>query len=284
MPGEDGRGLASDMSRARSDIAYGPPRADRDAGASDPRLLCAAAVMRRCLCAVEGVQKARAGAASLAAPAALPVLDPDCMAAVLMSVPTVPGASPAIPPPTRARPTRRPSSPNSSRRKVSVVALFQRSLPGRSPVLNVSPLIFVRNMADADSSLTDTSLSPSASTTHTSLLDSAPGAQRPPDRTSRPDRRASLGLIDAARMRLTVDVSLHHASFPSKCIVPNTCYAPFSSLQFNTLLRSNSRSQPVPPVLSTQVRFIPLPAPILGRLTCALIPLPSRRKIPRTNI
>ena len=57
MPGEDGRGLASDMSRARSDIAYGPPRADRDAGASDPRLLCAAAVMRRCSDGLHTVQK-----------------------------------------------------------------------------------------------------------------------------------------------------------------------------------------------------------------------------------
>ena len=233
--------------------------------------------MRRCLCAVWTFKRASAAAQGCPRARRLSPL----WLRTNMDVPT---ARPASRPPRLPHSQTPPS--NSHQRKPFVLALFFHSLRGRPAVLDVSPIISQQlTMADAESSCTDTSLAHTTSaTTQTSLLDSAPTVDHLSDRDAKNDRRTSLGLIDAARMRLTVDVSLHHASFPSKCIVPNTCYAPFSSLQFNTLLRSNSRSQPVPPVLSTQVRFIPLPAPILGRLTCALIPLPSRRKIPRTNI
>ncbi|KAI0832603.1 hypothetical protein BC628DRAFT_1286424, partial [Trametes gibbosa] len=73
-------------------------------------------------------------------------------------------------------------------------------------------------MADADSSITDSSLAPS--TTPTSL-DSPTGTSpaRLSDRTDKTDRRASLGLIDAARVRLSKD--------------------------FYSLLRSNTKPQPI---------------------------------------
>ncbi|KAI0375823.1 hypothetical protein BV20DRAFT_1048085 [Pilatotrama ljubarskyi] len=105
--------------------------------------------------------------------------------------------------------------------------LFHRSLR-RPQVLNVSPLIsakLARTMADAESSITDSSLAPS--TTPTSLLESVvPVLHSPSDRTEKTERRASLGLIDAARVRFSKD--------------------------FHSLLRSNSKSQRSRTVLSTQ--------------------------------
>ncbi|KAH9899689.1 hypothetical protein C8Q73DRAFT_663319 [Cubamyces lactineus] len=79
-------------------------------------------------------------------------------------------------------------------------------------------------MADADSSITDSSLAPS--TAPTSLLDSVPNVPHSPDRSDKSDRRASLGLIDAARVRFSKDLY--------------------------SLLRSNSKSQRIRTVLSTQ--------------------------------
>ncbi|KAI0353014.1 hypothetical protein OH77DRAFT_1438263 [Trametes cingulata] len=79
-------------------------------------------------------------------------------------------------------------------------------------------------MADAESSITDSSLAPS--TTPTSLLDSVVPVLSSSDRTEKAERRASLGLIDAARVRFSKD--------------------------FHSLLRSSSKSQRARTVLSTQ--------------------------------
>ncbi|KAI0772101.1 hypothetical protein BD413DRAFT_612923 [Trametes elegans] len=81
-------------------------------------------------------------------------------------------------------------------------------------------------MADAESTLTDTSLAPSTSTTPTSLPDSIPPVLLPSERSGKPDRRTNLGLIDAARVRFSKD--------------------------FTSLLRSNSKSQRIRTVLSPQ--------------------------------
>ncbi|KAI0638357.1 hypothetical protein C8Q77DRAFT_1070602 [Trametes polyzona] len=81
-------------------------------------------------------------------------------------------------------------------------------------------------MADAESSITDSSLAPTTSTTPTSLLDSASHSALPSDRTHKSDRRASLGLIDAARVRFSKD--------------------------FHSLLRPNGKPQRVRTALSTQ--------------------------------
>ena len=74
-------------------------------------------------------------------------------------------------------------------------------------------------MADAESSCTDSSLAHTTSaTTQTSLLDSALALDDAPDssaRNAKNDRRASLGLIDAARMRLSMDVRSEHAPIPT---------------------------------------------------------------------
>ncbi|PIL37316.1 hypothetical protein GSI_01009 [Ganoderma sinense ZZ0214-1] len=85
-------------------------------------------------------------------------------------------------------------------------------------------------MADADSSLTDSSLAPSSSANTVSgfLTQTGPNAEAvlPSDRAVKSDRRASLGLIDATRMRLSLDL--------------------------HSLLRTNSKSQRIRTVLSTQ--------------------------------
>ncbi|KAI9000844.1 hypothetical protein BD414DRAFT_504770 [Trametes punicea] len=82
-------------------------------------------------------------------------------------------------------------------------------------------------MADAESSITDSSLAPS--TTPTSLLDSVPHVPHSSDTTYKSDRRTSLGLIDAARVRFSKD--------------------------FQSLLRSNSKSQRISTVLSSQTEI-----------------------------
>lgn len=51
------------------------------------------------------------------------------------------------------------------------------------------------------------SVSDASSATPTSQLDSRSHIARPPARTTKEDRRQSLGLIDAARVRLSIDVS-----------------------------------------------------------------------------
>ncbi|KAH9850761.1 hypothetical protein C2E23DRAFT_298815, partial [Lenzites betulinus] len=134
-----------------------------------------------------------------------------------MDVPTVLLAHPPLPPSSNLRTIH-----------LGKFLLIHRSLR-RPQLLNVSPLLshqLVHTMADADSSITDSSLAPS--TTPTSLLES--GADALPillsDRSYKGERRASLGLIDAARVRLSKD--------------------------FYSLLRSNSKSQPIPTALSTQ--------------------------------
>ncbi|KAI0677367.1 hypothetical protein C8Q78DRAFT_85990 [Trametes maxima] len=103
--------------------------------------------------------------------------------------------------------------------------LFHRSLQHPGPqTLNVSPLIsrqLAHTMADADSSITDSSLAPS--TTPTSLLDSVAPVVPPSDRTDKADRRASLGLIDAARVRFSKDVSSQHASWSPHIHPPRSC-------------------------------------------------------------
>ncbi|TFK88922.1 hypothetical protein K466DRAFT_564462 [Polyporus arcularius HHB13444] len=80
-------------------------------------------------------------------------------------------------------------------------------------------------MADADSSTTDTTLA-STSTATTVSSHSAPTVDHPSDRDAKIARRTSLGLIDAARIRLSMDL--------------------------HSLLRSNSKSQRIRTVLSTQ--------------------------------
>ncbi|TBU39026.1 hypothetical protein BD309DRAFT_469022 [Dichomitus squalens] len=133
-----------------------------------------------------------------------------------MEIPTI-ARTDARPPPSA-----HPPSPNA--RKPIVFAFLLRSLRGRPTVLNVSPLIshtLTHNMADADSSITDPSLAPSSSTTHIvseslNNLVPNPDSEHPSDRAAKSDRRASLGLIDAARMRLSLDVRSEHAPVPSE--------------------------------------------------------------------
>lgn len=205
--------------------------------------------MRRCLCAVWTFKRASAAAQGCPRARRLSPL----WLRTNMDVPT---ARPASRPPRLPHSQTPPS--NSHQRKPFVLALFFHSLRGRPAVLDVSPIISQQlTMADAESSCTDTSLAHTTSaTTQTSLLDSAPTVDHSSDRDAKNDRRTSLGLIDAARMRLSMDVSAGHAPFPllyTAGVVPNTCYAPFSPFQLHTLLRSNSKSQRIRTVLSTQV-------------------------------
>ncbi|KAL1946520.1 hypothetical protein VTO73DRAFT_14624 [Trametes versicolor] len=79
-------------------------------------------------------------------------------------------------------------------------------------------------MADAESTITDSSLAPS--TTPTSLLDPGTRSVHMAERPDKCERRASLGLMDAARVRFSKD--------------------------FYSLLRSNSKSRQIHTVLSTQ--------------------------------
>ncbi|KAI0722790.1 hypothetical protein C8Q76DRAFT_720319 [Earliella scabrosa] len=150
-----------------------------------------------------------------------PSLSPSRWLRTNMDIPTIRRARLSSPP--------SPLPSSSHQHKPFVFALLIRSLRGRPAVLNVSPLISDRitTMADAESSCTDTSLAHTTSTTtQTSLLDSTSGADPSSDRNAKNDRRASLGLIDAARMRLSMDL--------------------------HSLLRSNSKSQRIRTVLSTQ--------------------------------
>ncbi|KAJ2958597.1 hypothetical protein NUW54_g14525 [Trametes sanguinea] len=181
-----------------------------------------------------------------------------------MDVPTVPPLISCSPP--SSAPASSSSSGSSSvhishrSHKQHPSFVFRRRSLQRLQVLNVSTLISHRlspsnNMADAESSsITDSSLAPS--TTPTSILDSLPPHSS--DRTAstdKVDRRASLGLIDAARVRFSKD-------FPS--VVPNTCSPSVLTLlpaQFSSLLRSNSKSQRIRTVLATQVRLAPCTAP-----------------------
>lgn len=107
--------------------------------------------------------------------------------------------------------------------------LIHRSLR-RSPVLNVSPLVsrqLARTMADAESTITDSSLAPS--TTPTSLLDPGTHSVHMAERPDKCERRASLGLMDAARVRFSKDVSDWVLNTPparpiyTVRVVPNTC-------------------------------------------------------------
>ncbi|KAI0720303.1 hypothetical protein C8T65DRAFT_9205 [Cerioporus squamosus] len=141
-----------------------------------------------------------------------------------MDVPTTSRAARCSPPPLPETPWKG----NIHQRKPFVFALLFRSLRGRPALLDVAPLVPQQlTMADAESSITDTSLAPTTSaTTESFLLDSVPTVDHSSDRDAKNDRRASLGLIDAARMRLSMDL--------------------------HSLLRSNSKSQRIRTVLSTQ--------------------------------
>ena len=179
-------------------------------GASLHEFSCrATAVMRRCSDGLHTVQKDEADGEESPVRALLPL-----WLRMNMAIPTA-ARTDARPPPSL------PPSPNV--RKPIVFAFLLRSLRGRPTVLNVSPLIshkLTHNMADADSSITDSSLAPSSSTRHTvpeSLNSLVPNAdsELPSDRTAKSDRRASLGLIDAARMRLSMDVHSEQAPIPT---------------------------------------------------------------------
>ncbi|KAI0335644.1 hypothetical protein GY45DRAFT_1358424 [Cubamyces sp. BRFM 1775] len=142
-----------------------------------------------------------------------------------MDIPT------AHPPVSSCTYSSSPPSPASSvhifNRPYAFFVFHRRSLHHRPQLLNVSPLLsnqLVHTMADAESSITDSSLAPS--TTPTSLLDSVPHVPHSPVHSDKSDRRASLGLIDAARVRFSKDLY--------------------------SLLRSNSKSQRIRTVLSTQ--------------------------------
>ncbi|OBZ76679.1 hypothetical protein A0H81_03939 [Grifola frondosa] len=107
-------------------------------------------------------------------------------------------------------------------------------------------------MADIDSCISESSLAPS--TTQTSLLDSTSQLAHSSVRTSKNDRRVSLGLIDAARVKLSKDVSSTRSmpalTTSSSCLT--RVVSPSLTLQFHSLIRSNSKSQRVRAVLSVQ--------------------------------
>ena len=79
------------------------------------------------------------------------------------------------------------------------------------------PIIVPEELSDAHSVSCDSSLPPS--TPSTSALDSRSHIARAVDRTLKHERRGSLGLIDAARVRISQDVS----ASPRAPICSETC-------------------------------------------------------------
>lgn len=134
-----------------------------------------------------------------------------CLRAIIISIPTMQRASLVSSPPS-------PSPSNSHQRKPLAFALLLiGTLRGRPALLNVSPLISQPNthtMADADASSLTSLAHTTSTTTQTSLVDSGIGHSQTSAPNVKNDRRASLGLIDAARMRFSMDVSPKHAPFP----------------------------------------------------------------------
>ena len=163
-----------------------------------------------------------------------------------------------------------PASVHTLNRPYAFFIFHRRSLQHRPQLLNVSPLIsnqLVRTMADAESSFTDSSLAPS--TAPTSLLDSLPHVPHSPVHSDKSDRRASLGLIDAARVRFSKDVSSRSTLLPLppyiltiySAVVPNTCCTPVQIPSSSTPSFVQTPS-PSASALSSQLRSVPSPSPL----------------------
>ena len=101
------------------------------------------------------------------------------------------------------------------------------------------PIIVPEELSDAHSVSCDSSLPPS--TPSTSALDSRSHIARAVDRTLKHERRGSLGLIDAARVRISQDVS----ASPRTHICSETCLTRVGPL-FPSLALASAHNSFVP--------------------------------------